>query len=232
MAKPKQQPQARAMDPMSKPANRRDTWRNLVRMMLEARTPALDQDILHRRQAELQDRFVRIDAELAEAQARRDRALARLPADRRDGWLSAVITAIAITLGDQRGRSTILPEDQTLPFPRAANGVFLHPELPATTRAASAIARASSPEGRIKLVLDDTGAQPRVLLTILPLAPDAAPPVLLAIPANQAQSPVEIDAEIIPDPAGLRLRYEASLPPGTYDLVLGHPRERHHDTAL
>lgn len=220
------------MDPMSKPANRPDTWRNLVRMMLEARIPALDQRTLNRRQAELQDRFVQIDAELTEAHARRDRALARLPADRRAGWLSAVITAIAIKLGDQRGRSVILGEDQTLPFPRTVNGVFLHPELPATTRAVSAVARARSPEGRISLILDDTGAQPRILLTILPLAPEAAPPVLLAISADPAQAPMEIDAETIPDPAGPRLRYEAALPPGTYDLVLGNPRERNHDTAL
>ncbi len=236
MAKPSRHPLWRAGLRKGRPMPTKTphpTWRDLLRMTLETRIPALDPRALQRRQADLQTRFAAIDAELAIARARRDQALARLPADRRSGWHQAVLTAVVIRLGAQRGQSAILPEDAGLPFQRAADGVWLQPQPAAITRSIATsrggIARAQSAEGRITLILDDTGVTPRILLTLQPITPALAPPVLLAIPSDPAQRPVEIDAEPIPDPDGIRLRFEAILPPGTYDLILGNPRATDHD---
>ncbi|MCU4161991.1 hypothetical protein AiwAL_18180 [Acidiphilium sp. AL] len=210
---------------MHAPTERRRTWRDVLRAVLEARVTSLSDDFVASRNAAIRVRFREIDEELRAASQRRDAALAQLPPARRAGWSTAVLAVVAVVLGAQRRGSAILPEEAALPFPIAEGGGWLRPVLAPVTRAAASSVRAESPEGRISLILDDAGPLPRIILTLRPLTPETPLPVLLAIPADVALASVEIDPELVADAAGLRLRYEAVLPSGMYDLVLGNPRE-------
>jgi hypothetical protein len=194
----------------------------------------------------------RVDRLRAAMPARRQvaAALESLPAERRQGWLEGVQSAVKIVLG-KAGRSSRILADAARDLLPSAPGSW---EFPAAAAAAFELMAAPPDEGKEaakvesldettamsrSLAIEDEAAAPRLFATIRNFPADSPPPVLLIVEeAGEAGGAlvIEIDPEIDPEIAAeaggadghprRRLRYEALLPRGAYYAFFGNPRTR------
>lgn len=179
--------------------------------------------------AQLRAGFERI--RIAAPERRRVAALlGRLPAERVAGWLDGVKGAVKVVVGEARRSSHILAEAARGLLPSEPDSWFFAPVAAGVTRGDVVTTRVESQsEGVTRSILvDDGGLERRVMATIRGFPAGEARPVLL-IAASEATADLvlEVDAEVISESDGLgahTLRYEAFLPPGTYDIFFGNPR--------
>ena len=203
----------------------------LLREVLDERASRVtfsERDMTSRRER-LHAGFARID----EAATRRTRvrsALGALPRARQAGWAAGAQAAVQIVLGQARRTSEVLVEAARDLLP-VGPGAWAFAPNALVTRGEGGVTRADSEgEGPARTILvDDSGPEPGVVATIRNHPVDAPPPVLLIIPEDPDVGDArEIDPEIAPERSGdgVRLRYEATLPPGRYDVFFGNPRAR------
>lgn len=208
----------------------RKTLRTLTREALEARAPLLPPEAVAARTAALMVAMARIDHETSTASppdrdltTTRDRVLAGLPPARQAGWRADLLAILDVTIGVLARGSWIMP-DLASPFAAQPIAWRLDPVPPGLTRSAAGTMRAATADGRMTALLDDAGAERRIVVTIRD-ADDRAPPVMLLVAATGTPDAVEIDPEIIIEAGSRRLRYEALVEPGAYHVAFGNPRE-------
>jgi hypothetical protein len=215
---------------MSASPTPRKTLRTLTREALEARTPPLPPEAVAVRTAALLVAMARIDQETQatsppdrEVAATRDLVLAGLPLARQAGWRAALLAVMDVTIGVLARSSRILPVLSS-PFATQAIAWRLAPVPPGLTRSAAGTMRAATADGRMTALLDDVGAERRIIVMIH-VADDQAPPIMLLVGATGTPDAIEIDPEIIIEAGCRRLRYEALVEPGAYHVAFGNPRE-------
>jgi hypothetical protein len=168
-------------------------------------------------------------------------AIASLPAERRDGWLRGTQAALRVVLSEARRGSRILGEAARDILPlradawefAAADGAATRGETGSETgtetgdrRRADSVPAENMPA--LQVVVDDAGAERRLIATIRDFPSERTPPVLLIVPdgsGTDTSVPIEVDAEVIAATPGRRLRYEATLPAGGYSIFFGNARE-------
>ncbi|HQU01587.1 MAG TPA: hypothetical protein PLI12_03970 [Acetobacteraceae bacterium] len=201
---------------MSLAAPPRKTLRDVMRAALADRAEALPAARTRDRKAALLARFSAIDAEFSTS----EQTLAGIAAGRREGWRGRVWAALQISIGIGGAPSRFFP---ALPeFFRLMQDAWRF-ELrdQGVTRSAKGGLQAATADGRVAVLIDDAGPEPRILVMIRDVMPDEPIPVLLVIGQGPA---IEIDPEWIAAGGTFRLRYEALVEPGLYAIALGNPR--------
>jgi hypothetical protein len=165
-------------------------------------------------------------------------AIASLPAERRQGWLEGVQSAVKLVLGEAARSSRILVDAARDLLPAASGSWAFAPAMsaggPAFELMAATAASVESLDEAAKmsrsLVIDDAAAKPRLSATIRNFPADQPPPVLLIVEERGDASggrTFEVDPQVTAegsDEQGRYLRYEAVLPSGVYYAFFGNPR--------
>ncbi len=186
-------------------------------------------DYIEARAGALRRRFDEVDAGIA-PRNNWAAALAKLPEDRRAGWLTGVQAAVSVSISAARRGSALLRDAALDMLPAAANRWDLAPAFSGAVRGAAARQlEATGPAGRLSITTDDAGAIRRILVTIAAFPAAAPVPVVLVVATGTAE-PQEFNPEVEADAAGTQtLRYLVTLPPGPYQLFIGNPRSPEAD---
>jgi hypothetical protein len=184
--------------------------------------------------AELRAAFSRVD-QVATARRQIATAMESLPAERRQGWLAGVQSAIKVVLGKASKSSRLVLEAAQGLLPTQADAWSFAPIGAEATRgdvAPTRLESADAASGVTRTVLvDDGGDASRVLATIRNFPAQSSPPVLLIVEEQEGRGVTRV-MEIDPEITGrsstgetLNLRYEAELPAGAYFAFFGNPRK-------